>query len=88
MFFRLEKIAAFWRERLRFQLRTGWDILWEARRAFSRDGCMNLAAAVAFYTILGAIPFFLGATGARSLKVRTILAACPLLDGSSCRLLP
>ncbi|HSR14088.1 MAG TPA: YihY/virulence factor BrkB family protein [Thermodesulfobacteriota bacterium] len=54
---RLEKIAAFWKERARFELRAAWDILWEARRAFTRDGCMNLAAAVAFYSILGAIPF-------------------------------
>jgi membrane protein len=51
------KISSFWREKLRFQLKTAGDILWEARRAFSRDGCMNLSAALAFYTILSLIPF-------------------------------
>ncbi len=51
------RIISLWNERLRFQVRTAWDILWEARRAFSRDGCMNLAAALAFYTILSVIPF-------------------------------
>lgn len=52
-----QKIASFWNERFRFQLKITWDILWEARRAFSRDGCMNLSAALAFYTILSLIPF-------------------------------
>jgi len=52
-----QKIVSFWNERLRFELRTVWDILWEARRAFSQDGCMNLSAALAFYTILSLIPF-------------------------------
>jgi len=46
-----------WNNRLRFQLRAGWDILWEARGAFIKDGCMNLSAALAFYTILSLIPF-------------------------------
>jgi membrane protein len=52
-----QKIVSFWNERFRFELRTVWDILWEARRAFSQDGCMNLSAALAFYTILSLIPF-------------------------------
>jgi membrane protein len=52
-----QKIVSFWDEQLRFELRTAWDILWEARRAFSQDGCMNLSAALAFYTILSLIPF-------------------------------
>ncbi|MDI6752921.1 MAG: YihY/virulence factor BrkB family protein [Thermodesulfobacteriota bacterium] len=52
-----KKISAFWGERLRFQLRAAWDIFWEARRAFSQDGCMNLSAALAFYSILSLIPF-------------------------------
>ena len=51
------KASAYWEERLRFQLRTAWDIFWEARRAFSQDGCMNLSAALAFYAILALIPF-------------------------------
>jgi len=51
------KVSAFWGERCRFQLKTAWDIFWEARRAFSRDGCMNLSAALAFYSILALIPF-------------------------------
>jgi membrane protein len=51
------KISSLWREKLRFQLKAAGDILWEARRAFSRDGCMNLSAALAFYTILSLIPF-------------------------------
>jgi len=52
-----EKISVFWDERLRFQLRAAWDIFWEARRAFSQDGCINLSAALAFYSILSLIPF-------------------------------
>lgn len=52
-----EKIHQLWLERLRFQLKTAGDIFWEARNAFSRDGCLNLAAALAFYTILSLIPF-------------------------------
>jgi YihY family inner membrane protein len=60
-----QKVSTFWFERLRFQVRTGWDIFWEARRAFSRDGCMNLSAAIAFYSILSLIPFlFLLVSGA------------------------
>ena len=51
-----EKIHHLWMEQLRFQLRTAWDILWEARSSFSRDGCLNLSAALAFYTILSIIP--------------------------------
>jgi membrane protein len=51
-----EKLSTFWIERLRFQLRAYWDILWDARGAFVRDGCLNLSAALAFYTILSLIP--------------------------------
>jgi membrane protein len=52
-----QKVSAFWIGRFRFQLQTAWDILKEARRAFSKDGCMNLSAAIAFYSILSFIPF-------------------------------
>lgn len=51
-----KKISVFWIERLRFQLKAGADIFWESRRAFSQDGCLNLSAALAFYTILSFIP--------------------------------
>lgn len=51
------RIVRFWGERLRFQVRAVWDIFWEARQSFSRDGCMNLSAALAFYTILCLIPY-------------------------------
>jgi len=51
------KVSAFWGKRFRFQLKTAWDIFSEARRAFFRDGCMNLSAALAFYSILALIPF-------------------------------
>jgi len=53
---RAQKVSTFWSKRLRFQVRAAWDILWEARRAFFQDGCMNLSAALAFYTILSLIP--------------------------------
>lgn len=52
-----ETAVSLWNNRLRFQLRAAWDILWEARGAFIKDGCMNLSAALAFYTILSLIPF-------------------------------
>lgn len=52
-----KKITVFWAQRFRFQLKAAWDILCEAGRSFSRDGCMNLSAAVAFYTILSLIPY-------------------------------
>jgi len=52
-----ETAVSLWNNRLRFQLRAAWDILWEARGAFIQDGCMNLSAALAFYTILSLIPF-------------------------------
>jgi membrane protein len=52
-----KKMDAFWARRSRFELKTVWDILWEARRAFTYDGCMNLSAALAFYTILSLIPY-------------------------------
>jgi membrane protein len=51
------KASSFWAGRLRFPLKTSWDIFYEARRAFSYDGCMNLSAALAFYSILSLIPF-------------------------------
>ena len=60
-----KKASDYWGERLRFQVRAVWDIFWEARRAFSLDGCMNLSAAIAFYSILSLIPFlFLLVSGA------------------------
>ena len=60
-----KKASDYWGERLRFQVRVVWDIFWEARRAFSLDGCMNLSAAIAFYSILSLIPFlFLLVSGA------------------------
>jgi membrane protein len=52
-----QKVSAFWARRSRFELKTVWDILWEARRAFSQDGCMNLSAALAFYMILSLFPY-------------------------------
>jgi len=52
-----KRLASRWRGHFRFQLRTAGDILWEARGAFIKDGCMNLSAALAFYTILSLIPF-------------------------------
>lgn len=52
-----EKIRQLWMEQLRYQIRSAWDIFWEARSSFSRDGCLNLSAALAFYTILSIIPF-------------------------------
>jgi membrane protein len=52
-----ETTVSLWNHRLRFQVRAAWDILWEARGAFIKDGCMNLSAALAFYTILSLIPF-------------------------------
>jgi len=61
-----QKVSSWWREKLRFQLKTAWDILWESRRAFTQDGCLNLSAALAFYTILSLIPFlflFVSAAG-------------------------
>jgi membrane protein len=59
------KASAYWGERLRFKMRTAWDIFWEARRSFSMDGCLNLSAALAFYSILSLIPFlFLLVSGA------------------------
>jgi membrane protein len=52
-----KRASVYWTERLRFQMRAAGDILWEARRAFSMDGCLNLSAALAFYFILSLIPF-------------------------------
>jgi membrane protein len=45
--------------RFRFECREAWDVLQEARRAFLRDRCLNLSAALAFYAILSLIPFLL-----------------------------
>jgi len=60
-----KKASIYWGERLRFQMRAAWDIFWEARRSFSQDGCLNLSAAIAFYSILSLIPFlFLLVAGA------------------------
>lgn len=60
-----QKLSAHWNERFRFECREGWNIFWEARRAFLLDGCLNLSAALAFYTILSLIPFlFLLISGA------------------------
>ena len=53
----MQKLAIHWKERFRFECREAWDVLWEARRAFWLDGCLNLSAALAFYTILALIPF-------------------------------
>jgi len=54
-----QKLSTHWNRRFRFECREVWDIVWEARRAFFVDGCMNLSAALAFYTILSLIPFLL-----------------------------
>ncbi|HSR11961.1 MAG TPA: YihY/virulence factor BrkB family protein [Thermodesulfobacteriota bacterium] len=53
------KIRSHWNLRLRFELKQVWDIFDEARRAFLRDGCMDMSAALAFYTILSLIPFLI-----------------------------
>ncbi len=59
------KLSTHWNTRFRFECRQVWDIVWEARRAFFVDGCLNLSAALAFYTILSLIPFlFLLISGA------------------------
>jgi membrane protein len=52
-----QELAIHWNERFRFQCREFWDVFWEARRAFWLDGCLNLSAALAFYSILSLIPF-------------------------------
>ncbi len=70
-----QRISALWLERLRFQLRAAGDILWEARRAFSLDGCMNLSAAIAFYAILSLIPFLFLLVSAASLILESSDAA-------------
>ena len=54
-----QKLAIYWKEHFRFECREVWDVLWEARRMFLLDGCLNLSAALAFYTILSLIPFLL-----------------------------
>ncbi len=52
-----QKLTIRWNERFRFECREVWDVFWEARRSFFLDGCLNLSAALAFYTILSLIPF-------------------------------
>jgi len=52
-----QRVSKYWDEKLRFQVRMAWDILRASFRAYSQHGCMNLAAALAFYTILSLIPF-------------------------------
>jgi membrane protein len=60
-----QELSTHWNRCFRFECRQVWDIVWEARRAFFVDGCMNLSAALAFYTILSLIPFlFLLISGA------------------------
>ncbi len=54
-----QKVFTLWEKRFRFQCREVWNIFCEAGRAFTQDGCMNLSAALAFYTILSLIPFLL-----------------------------
>jgi membrane protein len=53
----IQKLSDYWDERLRFQVRMSGDILRASCRSFSRHGCLNLSAALAFYTILSLIPF-------------------------------
>jgi membrane protein len=52
-----QKLAIHWNERFRFECREVLDVFWEARRAFLLDRCLNLSAALAFYTILSLMPF-------------------------------
>ena len=52
-----QKLAIHWNKRFRFECREAWDVFWEAGRAFLLDGCLNLSASLAFYTILSLIPF-------------------------------
>jgi membrane protein len=60
-----QELSSLWNKRYRFEIRAAGDILWEARRAFVADGCLNLSAALAFYSILSLIPFlFLLISGA------------------------
>lgn len=53
----IQNLSDYWDERLRFQVRMAWDILRASCRSFSQHGCLNLSAALAFYTILSLIPF-------------------------------
>jgi membrane protein len=54
-----QKFSTHWDKHFRFECREVWNIFWEARRAFLLDGCLNLSAALAFYTILSLIPFLI-----------------------------
>jgi len=53
----MKRFSEYWDERLRFQAKMAWDIFIAACRSYSQHGCMNLSAALAFYTILSLIPF-------------------------------
>jgi membrane protein len=53
----LRKLSTYWDEKLRFQVKMAGDILCSSCRAFAQHRCMNLSAALAFYTILSLIPF-------------------------------
>jgi membrane protein len=52
-----QKLAIHWNESFRFECREAWDVFWEAGRAFLLDGCLNLSASLAFYSILSLLPF-------------------------------
>jgi membrane protein len=52
-----QKLATYWNERFCFECREAWDVFREAGRAFLLDGCLNLSASLAFYTILSLLPF-------------------------------
>ena len=55
----MRKLAIHWNKHFHFECREVWDVFQEARRAFLMDRCLNLSAALAFYTILSLIPFLL-----------------------------
>jgi len=54
-----QKLAIHWNERFRIGCRKVWGVFQEARRAFLLDRCLNLSAALAFYTLVSLIPFLL-----------------------------
>ena len=54
-----QKFATQGKGRFRFECREAWHVFQEARRAFLLDRCLNLSAALAFYTLLSLIPFLL-----------------------------
>lgn len=53
----MKRLLEFWNESFRFQARMAWDILMASCRSYSQHGCVNLSAALAFFTILSLIPF-------------------------------